>query len=82
LPLAAASGSKTARSSCTPASKPRFKPARKAHPALIVEDLTGLFARLEAASVKLTRDEPLAGYDRVFAEDPFGNRIELLEPIA
>jgi catechol 2,3-dioxygenase-like lactoylglutathione lyase family enzyme len=27
-------------------------------------------------------DEPLAGYDRVYVDDPFGNRIELLEPTA
>jgi glycolate oxidase len=32
--------------------------------------------------VKLSRDVPLAGFERVFAEDPFGNRIELLEPTA
>lgn len=58
-----------------------FQPARKAHPALIVEDLAGLIARLEAATVRLSRDVPLEGYERVFAEDPFGNRIELLEPV-
>ena len=26
-------------------------------------------------------DEPLAGYRRLYTEDPFGNRIELLEPL-
>jgi hypothetical protein len=26
-------------------------------------------------------DEPLDGYDRIYASDPFGNRIELLEPL-
>ena len=25
-------------------------------------------------------DEPLDGYYRVYAHDPFGNRLELLEP--
>jgi len=25
-------------------------------------------------------DEPLPGYRRLYTEDPFGNRIELLEP--
>jgi hypothetical protein len=25
-------------------------------------------------------DEPLAGYDRVYMTDPFGNRIELQQP--
>ena len=28
----------------------------------------------------LKDDEPLAGYRRVYVEDPFGNRIELMEP--
>ena len=27
-----------------------------------------------------TTDEPLDGFDRVYVADPFGNRIELLEP--
>ena len=26
-------------------------------------------------------DEPLEGYNRVYVSDPFGNRIELLEPM-
>jgi hypothetical protein len=26
-------------------------------------------------------DEPVPGYDRVYVADPFGNRIELLEPL-
>ena len=56
-----------------------FRPARKAHPALLVEDLPGLVARLEAAGHDARRDEPLPGYDRVFVDDPFGNRIELME---
>jgi len=58
-----------------------FRAARKAHPAFIVEDLAGLVARLRAADVPLASDEPLEGYERVFASDPFGNRVELLEPL-
>jgi catechol 2,3-dioxygenase-like lactoylglutathione lyase family enzyme len=57
-----------------------FRPARKAHPALLVHDLGALLARLRAADVELVDDEPLEGYDRVYAYDPFGNRLELLEP--
>ena len=57
-----------------------FRPARKAHPALLVEDLRALEARMEAAGFVPRTDEPLAGYDRVYVDDPFGNRIELLEP--
>jgi catechol 2,3-dioxygenase-like lactoylglutathione lyase family enzyme len=59
-----------------------FRPARKAHPALIVEDLPALKAALAAAGCALrTDDAPLAGYDRIFVDDPFGNRIELMEPV-
>ena len=58
-----------------------FRPARKAHPALLVRDLPALVARLAAAGVELVDDEPLPGYDRVYASDPFGNRLELLEPV-
>jgi catechol 2,3-dioxygenase-like lactoylglutathione lyase family enzyme len=56
-----------------------FRPARKAHPALIVDDLPALKAALAAAGFALRADEPLEGYDRIFVDDPFGNRIELME---
>lgn len=56
-----------------------FRPARKAHPALIVDDLAGLVTSLEAARVQVRPGEPLDGYDRVHVDDPFGNRIELME---
>src|SRR5512146_1236217 len=57
-----------------------FRPARKAHPALLVDDLDALVARLKASGVKVIDDEPLEGYARVYVTDPFGNRIELMEP--
>jgi catechol 2,3-dioxygenase-like lactoylglutathione lyase family enzyme len=57
-----------------------FRPARKAHPALLVGDLPALVATLRAAGIEVVDDEPLEGYDRVYAYDPFGNRLELLEP--
>jgi catechol 2,3-dioxygenase-like lactoylglutathione lyase family enzyme len=58
---------------------PEFRPATKAHPALLVKDLRGLVERLRDASVPVV-DEPLAGFHRVYVTDPFGNRIELMEP--
>jgi catechol 2,3-dioxygenase-like lactoylglutathione lyase family enzyme len=61
---------------------PEFRPARKAHPALLVKDLLGLVERLRRAGVEVTDDEPLPGYDRVHVTDPFGNRLELMEPLA
>lgn len=59
-----------------------FRPAAKAHPALLVEDLTALAERLAVAGVKLTADVPLPGYVRGFVADPFGNRVELMERVA
>lgn len=56
-----------------------FRPARKAHPAFLVDDVRGMAARLAAAGCTITEDEPLAGYDRVYVYDPFGNRIELMQ---
>ena len=57
-----------------------FRPARKAHPALLVEDLPALAQRRTVAGCPVIDDEPLAGYRRLYTEDPFGNRIELREP--
>jgi catechol 2,3-dioxygenase-like lactoylglutathione lyase family enzyme len=56
-----------------------FRPARKAHPALLVEDLPGLAARCRAAGHEPVTDEPLEGYQRFYVSDPFGNRLEFLE---
>jgi catechol 2,3-dioxygenase-like lactoylglutathione lyase family enzyme len=57
-----------------------FVPARKAHPAFIVDDLAGLEFKLKASGYPVAQDEPLDGYDRIFVNDPFGNRIELMQP--
>ena len=57
-----------------------FRPARKAHPALLVKGLAPLVSKLKAAGVEVIDDDLLEGYLRVFVADPFGNRIELLEP--
>jgi catechol 2,3-dioxygenase-like lactoylglutathione lyase family enzyme len=56
-----------------------FRPARKAHPALLVMDLQALVGRLKSAGHHVIEDEPLEGYHRVYIDDPFGNRIELME---
>lgn len=57
-----------------------FAPARKAHPAFIVAGLAELVTRLEAAGHHTAEDQPLEGFDRIYVHDPFGNRIELMEP--
>lgn len=58
-----------------------FVAARKVHPAFVVEDLAALVERLRLADARVVTDEPLEGYDRVYVDDPFGNRIELMEPL-
>jgi catechol 2,3-dioxygenase-like lactoylglutathione lyase family enzyme len=57
-----------------------FQPAVKAHPAFLVSGLEKLRARLEEAGYKVMDTVQLAGYHRVYVRDPFGNRLELIEP--
>lgn len=58
-----------------------FRPARKAHPALLVVDLEALISKLRQNNIEVIDDDPMDGYLRVYIADPFGNRIELLEPL-
>ena len=57
-----------------------FRPARKAHPAFIVDDLEAVADHLVRMGHRPTKDQPLQGYDRIYVDDPFGNRIELMQP--
>ena len=56
-----------------------FVAARKAHPAFIVEDFSGYCALLGACEVVVREEAGVAGRRRAGIEDPFGNRIELIE---
>jgi catechol 2,3-dioxygenase-like lactoylglutathione lyase family enzyme len=56
-----------------------FRPAKKAHPAFLVRELGALAERLRAAGVAVIGDGLMPGYRRVYVEDPFGNRLELME---
>lgn len=58
---------------------PDFRPARKAHPALLVRGLVELAARLRAAGVAVLDGDRIGDEARVYVDDPFGNRVELLE---
>lgn len=58
-----------------------FRPAKKAHPALLVEGLNELVEKCRTAGYEVVSDEPLEGYERVYVSDPFGNRIELMEKL-
>jgi hypothetical protein len=56
-----------------------FRPAKKAHPALLVKNLAELLEALFSAGFEVQHDsEPVQGRDRAFTADPFGNRIELI----
>lgn len=57
-----------------------FRPARKAHPGILVRDLDALAVRLRAAGHEVRPDGLLPGFRRFYADDPAGNRIELLQP--
>jgi catechol 2,3-dioxygenase-like lactoylglutathione lyase family enzyme len=52
-----------------------FRPARKAHPAFVVENLDELAARIG----DVIWDDDVPGVRRFYANDPFGNRLEFLQ---
>lgn len=59
-----------------------FRPARKAHPAFIVDDLDGVVSKIRSLGFETdTTQPPVDGYRRAHVYDPFGNRIELMEKV-
>lgn len=58
-----------------------FRPAGKAHPGLLVEDLPALAGRLAAGGHAVEWDDLLPGHRRCYVRDPCGNRLELLQPV-
>ncbi|GAA1487513.1 VOC family protein [Brachybacterium sacelli] len=62
-----------------------FRPAQKAHPALVVdtaEELTEMADRIEGIGGEVSWAERTSfeGFVRFHARDPFGNRLEVLTP--
>jgi catechol 2,3-dioxygenase-like lactoylglutathione lyase family enzyme len=55
-----------------------FRPARKAHPALVVDDLDALRRRLTDAGVEVRDGDDPSRRPQAYVDDPFGNRIELV----
>jgi catechol 2,3-dioxygenase-like lactoylglutathione lyase family enzyme len=57
-----------------------FAPARKAHPALAVDAAAfdALAERLLGAGVEVRWDDSIPGTRRFYADDPWGNRLELV----
>ena len=54
-------------------------PARKAHPGILVADLDEVVRRLRGGGQEVTWDADLPGFRRVYAADPFGDRLEFLQ---
>jgi catechol 2,3-dioxygenase-like lactoylglutathione lyase family enzyme len=57
-----------------------FRPARKAHPGILVSHLGELATHFENHGITVSWDEEFPAFNRFYADDPFGNRIEFLEP--
>ena len=57
-----------------------FRPARKGHPGILVEDLDEVARRLAAAGQVTTWIADFPGFRRIYAADPFENRLEFLQP--
>jgi catechol 2,3-dioxygenase-like lactoylglutathione lyase family enzyme len=59
-----------------------FAPARKAHPAFVVDDLDAVARAVEAAGFEVDRSQEhtLDGYRRFHTADAHGNRVEVLSP--
>jgi catechol 2,3-dioxygenase-like lactoylglutathione lyase family enzyme len=58
-----------------------FVPARKAHPAFLVDDLDAVASRLEQAGFAVDRRErdTFPGHRRFHTLDAAGNRVEVLQ---
>lgn len=55
-----------------------FRPAKKAHPGILVRDIDALAERLTSHGIDVTCDEAFPGYRRMYVADNVGNRIEFL----
>lgn len=49
------------------------------HLCLVVDDLTGYRARLEANGVRIEETDPITNRPRFFVNDPFGNLVEIAQ---
>ncbi len=58
-----------------------YRATQRVHPALQVRGLDALVGRCEAAGHAVRWDARYPGRRRCFVSDPFGNQIELFEPV-
>jgi catechol 2,3-dioxygenase-like lactoylglutathione lyase family enzyme len=56
-----------------------FLAARKAHPAMLIDNYDELVAALAQAGVVVRPDASIPGTTRCHLDDPVGNRIELID---
>ena len=59
--------------------EPDFVPAKRAHPALVVDSLDEIVAACGRANLATRPDTSFSGFRRVHVFDPFGNRLELMQ---
>jgi catechol 2,3-dioxygenase-like lactoylglutathione lyase family enzyme len=59
--------------------EPDFVPAKRAHPALVVDSLDEIVAACGRANLATRPDTSFNGFRRVHVFDPFGNRLELMQ---
>jgi catechol 2,3-dioxygenase-like lactoylglutathione lyase family enzyme len=62
--------------------EPDFTPAKRAHPAFVVEGLDKILAACDRAGISSKPDTSFNGFRRVHVVDPFGNRLELRERVS
>lgn len=56
-----------------------FQPANKAHPGLLVSNYSEIKKKLQHADIDYQDDSSWPGVTRLFTQDPFSNRIELID---
>ncbi len=56
-----------------------FRPAKKAHPALRVKSMIVLKTTLNSYKIAFREDTANPAVKRIFVDDPWGNRLELVE---
>jgi predicted enzyme related to lactoylglutathione lyase len=61
--------------------EPDFIPAKRAHPAFVVDGLDAILSACERAGITTKPDTSFNGFRRVHVTDPFGNRLELMEKL-
>lgn len=59
--------------------EPDFHPAKRAHPAFVVDTLDDILAACQGAGLNTKPDTSFNGFRRAHVFDPFGNRLELMQ---